>query len=74
MQLIAKTILASSKEIMNNLKNNQITNMIIFITQKKSIKKKDNFQKKKSIYKPKPLKQRKSIKEDLNNQQSQITS
>ncbi len=48
--------------------------MIIFITQKKSIKKEDNFQKKKSIYKPKPLKQRKSIKEDHNKQQSPITS
>ncbi len=48
--------------------------MIIFIKQKKSIKTEDNFQQKKSIYKPKPLKPRKSIKEDHNNQQSQITS
>ncbi len=49
--------------------------MIIFIKQKKSIKTEDNFQKKKSIYNTiKPLKQQKSIKDDHNNQQSQITS
>ncbi len=48
--------------------------MIIFIKQKKSIKTEDNFQGRKASTKPKPLKQRKSIKEDLNNQQSQITS
>ena len=48
--------------------------MIIFYKQKKSIKTEDNFQRRKASTIPRPLKPRKSIKEDHNNQRSQNTS
>jgi hypothetical protein len=48
--------------------------MIISITQKKSIKTEDNFQRRKASTNKIPLKQQKSNKDDHNYQQSQITS
>ncbi len=48
--------------------------MIIFIKQKKSIKTEDNFQEEKHLRTKNLRNTNKSIKDDHNNQQSQITS